>query len=245
MNRQYSAEWFNKQKIGASSSAEVVLPIVIDLVNPKSVVDVGCGVGMWLEFFLKNGISDVLGIDGEWVDESELHIPKDRFRKVDIAKPFDVGRSADLAVCLEVGEHLPHEAAEGLVKSLTNIAPVVLFSAAIPHQPGTNHINSQWPEYWAELFKERGFIPVDAIRRKVWTNPNVEYWYAQNTILYIKKDAVKNYPKIAHEIECGYSSALPLVHPRRYFYALQPPPGLLFRIRRKIRYLLDKMGVLI
>lgn len=238
MNRQYSPEWFSKQKIGASSSAEVVLPIVVDLVNPKSVVDIGCGVGVWLEYFLKNGIEDVLGIDGEWVNEADLHIPKQKFRKIDISKPFNIGRKADLAICLEVGEHLPDASASALAKSLTDIAPVVLFSAAIPQQPGTNHINCQWPEYWANLFKERGYIPVDAVRRRVWTNPDVEYWYAQNTILYVREDALNSYSKLRYEVECGYSSALPLVHPRRYFYALQPSPSFLFRLRRKIRAIL-------
>jgi len=238
MNRQYSAEWFGKQKIGASKSAEVVLPIVIDLVTPKSVVDIGCGVGVWLEYFIKNGIEDVLGIDGEWVNESDLHIPKEKFRKVDIAKPFSVGRKADLAICLEVGEHLPDASAHELVKSLTDTAPVVLFSAAIPMQPGTNHINCQWPDYWAEIFRSYGYIPVDAVRRRVWTDPNVEYWYAQNALIYVRESSLSDYPKLKRGVECGYSSALPLVHPRRYFYALQPPPTLLFRLKRKIRDIL-------
>lgn len=233
----YSREWFGKQKAGALSSAEIILPIVIDLVAPKSVVDVGCGLGMWLSVCLKAGIKDILGIDGEWVNISELHIPEQSFRKADISRPFSARVKADMVMCLEVGEHLPPESARGFVESLTDIAPVVLFSAAIPHQGGTNHVNEQWPDYWAALFKARGYIPVDCVRRKVWTDPRVEYWYAQNTLLYVKEDAISRYPKIEHEILCGYSSALPLVHPRKYFYALQPLPPFFFRVKRKIRVL--------
>jgi len=233
----YSKEWFDKQKHGARTSAEIILPIVIDLVSPHSVVDVGCGVGMWLSFFKERGV-EILGIDGDYVSLEQLHIPKENFQTIDISEPFEINSKADLVISLEVGEHLPESSAKGFVQSLTKIAPVVLFSAAIPHQPGTNHINGQWPEFWAKLFKAEGFIPVDAIRRKVWTNIDVEYWYAQNTLIYVKESVLSNYPKLEQEVEKGYSSALPLVHPRRYYYALKPGPTFFFRLKRKIRHLL-------
>lgn len=238
----YSKEWFDKQKKGAYTSAEIILPIVIDFVSPKSAVDVGCGLGMWLEVFSKNGVEDIWGIDGDYVDTEQLHIPKDCFVMMDIAKPFHAQKKADLAICLEVGEHLPESASDGLVHSLTEIAPVVLFSAAIPYQPGTNHINGQWPEFWATLFKKYGYIPVDCIRRRVWTNTAVEYWYAQNSILYVKESDLAHYPKLKQEVDFGYSSALPLVHPRRYHYALKPAPTIFFRIKRKIKHLVSKVG---
>ena len=234
----YSKDWFAKQKHGAHTSAEIILPIVVDLVSPHSVVDVGCGVGMWLSYFLEHGVTKILGIDGDYVEPDQLHIPKENFISLDISKPFEINKKSDLLMSLEVGEHLPESSAKDFVKSLTKIAPVVLFSAAIPHQPGTNHINGQWPEFWAELFKAEGFIPIDAIRRKVWTNPLVEYWYAQNIILYVKESKLAKYPKLEKEVEWGYSSALPLVHPRRYYYALKPGPTFFFRLKRKIRHLL-------
>ncbi|CAN5164309.1 hypothetical protein BH11PAT1_BH11PAT1_1480 [soil metagenome] len=234
---QYSPEWFKKQKIGAGKSAEALLPIVIDLVSPRSVVDVGCGVGMWLSTFKELGVKDILGIDGEWVRQDELHIPKEFFMPIDISKPFEITKKADLVISLEVGEHLAPESAKGFVKSLAKIAPVMLFSAAIPKQGGTMHLNEQWPEYWADLFKSEGYVAIDCIRRRVWTNPNVEYWYAQNTILYVKESEIGNYPKLQKEIEHEHGGALPLVHPRKYFYALMPPPSLIFRIKRKIRLL--------
>src|SRR5579862_3100091 len=64
-------------------------------------------------------------------------------------RPFNLGRSFDLAMSFEVAEHLPPDAAKGFVDSLTRLAPLVLFSAAIPFQGGVGHINEQWPEYWA------------------------------------------------------------------------------------------------
>jgi SAM-dependent methyltransferase len=223
--------------VGAYRSAEVILPIIIDLIEPKSVVDVGSGVGAWLSYFYKRGITDITGIDGSWVKEEELLIPKDKFVRQDIEADPHTGRHTDLALCLEVGEHLTEKSARPLVKALTETAPVVLFSAAIPRQGGTAHVNEQWPEYWAVLFAEEGFIPVDAIRRRVWQDSSVEYWYAQNTLIYVKKDKLASYPKLKREVECGYSSALPLVHPRKYFYAFKRPPNIFYRLQRKVRHI--------
>ncbi len=231
----YSPPWFQKQKIGSLKSAEVVLPVVLDFTSPARVVDVGCGVGVWLEACAKLGVKDILGIDGKYVNKADLHIPEKNFIVKDLNGAFTIEQTADLVLCLEVGEHLSKESAPILVKSLTNIAPVILFSAAIPKQGGTNHLNEQWPDYWADLFKEKGYIPVDCVRRRVWQNPNVEYWYAQNCIVFVKEATLSSYPKLQKEVECGYSTALSLVHPRKYFYALTPPPSFLFRVKRKIK----------
>ncbi|MCT7423352.1 hypothetical protein N4A85_24765, partial [Escherichia coli] len=87
-----------------------------------------------------------------------------------------------LAVCLEVAEHVSDKNSRQLVESLTNAAPVILFSAAIPLQGGVHHINEQWPAYWQERFKERGYVPVDCLRRRLLGNPQIAFFYAQNIL---------------------------------------------------------------
>jgi hypothetical protein len=82
---------------------------------------------------------------------------------------------------LEVAEHLPPDRSNSFIAELTALAPVALFSAAIPQQGGTDHINERWQSYWAGLFKKRGFSPLDVIRPAVWENDAVERWYRQNT----------------------------------------------------------------
>lgn len=240
MNDQklYNPEWFKKQKKSALESASVIVPIVMDMVAPKSVVDIGCGMGAWLSVFKNAGVTDILGLDGDWVVRSELCIPEASFKQVDINASFTVGRKADLAISLEVGEHLPDSSANILVKNLVETAPVVLFSAAIPQQPGTGHINGQWPQYWAKHFKNYGYIPVDCIRRRVWENPKVGYWYAQNAFIYVKESELGRYPKLKKEVDNGFSTTLALVHPERYRYALQSLPPFLFRAKRKLKKIL-------
>ena len=113
-----------------------MVPLVLQLLPVRSVVDVGCGDGSWLVVFRKLGVKEILGIDGEYVDPGLLQIPQDCFQAFDLAKPFSLGRVFDLAVSLEVAEHLPAECAPGFVECLTRLAPSVLFSAAIPFQGG-------------------------------------------------------------------------------------------------------------
>src|SRR5690349_6826641 len=127
-------------------SARVVVPHLINLFHPASVLDVGCGQGAWLSAFKDLGVPRLLGVDGEHVDQSQLMIPPTCFRSVDLTRPFELPRDFDLALCLEVGEHLPGESAARVVRELTKSAPMVVFSAAIPGQGGTGHINEQWPD---------------------------------------------------------------------------------------------------
>ena len=127
----------------ARSSAEAIVPVVMELVAPTSVVDLGCGLGTWLATFGRHGVHDYLGVDGEWVERGMLEIAEDRFRTAQLDRPFRLDRRFDLAVSLEVAEHLPEHAASGFVDTLVRLAPCVLFSAAIPHQGGLRHLNEQ------------------------------------------------------------------------------------------------------
>jgi hypothetical protein len=137
-------------------------------------------------------------------------------RRVDLRQPVKVDARADLAISLEVAEHLPEESAETFVASLTGLARVVLFSAAIPRQGGTQHLNEQWPSYWAAKFAERGYRPIDVIRPKVWNIDTVSFWYKQNTLLYVHDDvlAAREDLRALHAATSG--NPLDVVHPRLF-----------------------------
>lgn len=216
MKNLYGGEFYDDLKDGVRSSAEVVVPIVMDLVRPSSVVDVGCGTGIWLSVFARHGVIDILGVDGNHVDRDKLEIPADRFTAADISDRIPVTRKFDLAACLEVAEHISSERSSDFIRSLTGIAPVILFSAAIPYQGGTGHINEKWPGYWRKLFNDNGFVLVDCLRRRIWENEKVEYWYAQNLFLFVHKDVVDKMPALAAEAARNNDAQLALVHPRLY-----------------------------
>lgn len=206
----YTRDFFAEQRSGSAASARQIVPIVLEMTRPRSVIDVGCGIGTWLEVFAEYGIDDFLGIDGEYVDSSQLLIPPERFLARDLRQPVIVGREFDLAVSLEVAEHLPEEVARRFVESLARLAPAVLFSAAIPGQGGVDHLNEQWPQYWAEMFFEHDFVVFDVIRPRFWHHPDVAWWYAQNTLLFLKR------PDRSESGGDHTSDVNALVHPRLY-----------------------------
>ena len=144
----YDRKFYDEHRDDSLRSARVTVPIVLSLVAPSSIVDVGCGTGTWLTVFRENGIEDVVGIDGDYVPRDRLLIPADRFIARDLTKPLLLDRIFDLAVSVEVAEHLPASAADQFVRSLCSLAPSVLFSAAVPGQFGVRHLNPQWPWYW-------------------------------------------------------------------------------------------------
>lgn len=212
----YTPEFFKIQKEGSLRSAEEVVPLVVELVQPQSVVDVGCGVGTWLSVFLKHGIADIQGIDGAYVEKKMLKIPLEKFLAANITEPIRLNRKFDLVVCLEVAEHLPAKYADFLVDSLAALGPVILFSAAIPFQGGVHHVNEQWPDYWASRFQKRNFTLVDSLRHKIWQNEKVQICYRQNTFLFVHHDRLRSHPPLQRELEKNCSSPITLVHPLQY-----------------------------
>jgi hypothetical protein len=180
----YDDAFFEGIVRGSLRSARAVVPIVLELVRVESVADLGCGWGAWLKVFDEHGIEDLCGIDGDYVDRSKMLIDRAKFRSADLRKPISLGRRFDLALCLEVGEHMPRRSSKILVASLAAAAPVILFSAAIPGQGGVSHMNEQWPEYWERLFADRGYERLDLIRPRIWQDRDIECYFRQNLYLF-------------------------------------------------------------
>jgi SAM-dependent methyltransferase len=210
----YTGDFYNRLRDGVERSAQAIVPIVLELTGARIVVDVGCGSGQWLKHFKLNGITQVLGIDGSWVTSHEL--AEGEFQSADLTGPFRSDRTFDLAVSLEVAEHLPPGSAATFVESLVRLAPVVMFSAAIPEQGGVDHLNEQWQDYWAGLFEQHGYVPVDAIRPRVWSDPTGDSWYVQNTLLYVDRRYLDRYPRLADAARQTSPDRLAVVHPRHY-----------------------------
>ena len=210
----YDETFFASVHSGARRSANAALPRLLELVPARSLVDVGCGWGTWMRAALDLGVAEVAGVDGEWVDPDKLEVPADTFRQADLASPLYLDRRYDLAISLEVAEHLPEAAAAGFVASLVGLAPIVAFSAAIPDQGGHGHLNEQWPAYWADLFAQHGYEPVDALRPLLWNDERVDWWYAQNLVIYAGPDALSRHPPLGEHPQRGLTP-LSLVHPDR------------------------------
>lgn len=217
----YTEDFYESREEGSRRSAEAIVPMVLQLVRASHVIDVGCGVGTWLSVFRECGVEDVWGIDGHWIDKKRLKIPEERFLALDLKNPIRIDRQFDLVVSLEVAEHLPSRCAETFVDSLTRLGPVILFSAAVPFQGGTHHANEQWTDYWVKHFQDKGYLVIDCIRRKMWQNDNVKWWYAQNTVMFASRDYSESHPWVKREIQYTATSQLSVVHPENYLALIE------------------------
>jgi hypothetical protein len=218
---KYNTEFYAQRHEHTVYSARTVLSILLEILPPvRSAVDLGCGVGTWLSVLRGMGVEETLGMDGPWVDTGLLAIPRDCFETVDLSQSIRPTKRYDLAISLEVAEHLPPEKAAGFVGSLTGLADFVLFSAAIPLQGGKTHVNEQWPDYWAAIFDEAGYAGLDVIRRRVWRDGRVLFPYKQNTMLFAKRARTSELRLPATELEAT-DPPLALVHPDCYLPKLR------------------------
>lgn len=170
-------------------SPQHIVPEIVRLLKPESVVDIGCGIGTFLHVFEKEGVPRILGVDGPWVNKELLqkYIKLDQFKEANLEEALDLGDKFDLAISLEVAEHLSKASAETMVKNLTSAADVIVFSAAIPLQGGQNHINEQWLSYWSKLFEKYNYESHDILRPIFWENDSIFSWYKQNMVIFASK----------------------------------------------------------
>ena len=218
----YNADFYDSYRIASHHSATLYLTKLVELIKPKSILDVGCGVGTWLRAANELGVERIQGVDGDYVKSDQLEIDPARFRAHDITQPLELGEKFDIAISMEVGEHLPTDRCGELVNTLVSHADIVLLSAAIPHQGGTDHINEQWPDFWAAKFAERGYILVDWLRPQLWNVKGIDYYYIQNGFLYIKADVLGNYPELeAKRLPVDHWSSR-TVHPTKWMEANDP-----------------------
>lgn len=236
MAKTYSRDYYTERQRRTQYSARVILDIVLEHCGEvSSAVDVGCGVGTWLSVLADKGVADIQGVDGPWVEQDLLVIPVDRFLRTNLGEPFSLPRRYDLAISLEVAEHLPPQRAEGFVATLTGLADRVLFSAAVPRQGGERHINEQWQSYWVRLFDALGYDVHDFIRSRIWNDEQMPYWYRQNTLFFTRRG-------LALPVAAGGApGAMPLdvVHPFLFLKRVKPRPR---RLPDRLRSLLRLSG---
>jgi len=183
----YDDAFYAEQSPFSINSAKKIVPYLSTILPQiNSVIDVGCGIGAWLNEWKLLG-KEVFGIDGNEIPDNARKISYNEYLRCDLEQPFPkLQKKFDLCSSLEVAEHLTPERAETFVKDLCSFSDIVLFSAAIPGQTGVNHINEQWQHYWADIFLSFGYKPVDVLRDCFWDDSDVGWWYAQNMILYVK-----------------------------------------------------------
>ncbi len=178
----YDSAFYWNNRYGSVTSAQRILSVLFRDLPHGSVVDFGCGTGTWLWVAQILGAEDILGIDGTYVPRALLMIPQEDFLPADLEKDICLDRRFDLAISVEVAEHLAERSADVFVDNLTRSADTIIFSAAHPGQGGDGHVNEQPMEYWLEKFAARGFAAKE-IRHLFENDEKIEFWYRENIVL--------------------------------------------------------------
>ena len=187
----YDQKFFNNTFKFENSSAKAFVAILIKHFAPKSVVDIGCGIGIYLTEFKTNNI-EVIGFDGSPAAISGS-LMGDKIKLHDLCQQLKLNRQFDLCLCLEVAEHLEKNCAPTLIQTLTSLSSTIIFTAATPGQGplSLGHINEQPPEYWQKLFKQKNFILnkklTEKIRRKM-IDEKVVWWLTKNLMIFEKHE---------------------------------------------------------
>ncbi len=194
-NYVYDQKFYEGQSHRSWMSARKICSRVrSSLPHVSSVLDIGCGSGSWLRAWLDLGIIDVHGLDGSYVFNSKLMIPKELISAQNLNERFSLERKFDLVTCLEVAEHLSPSNSKILVETICRHGDLVLFSAAVPGQGGENHVNERTYEYWRQLFEESGYSMFDFVRPWIQADKEIEVWYRRNVFLYAKKRVMQELP---------------------------------------------------
>jgi SAM-dependent methyltransferase len=182
--------------------------------QPRSVLDIGCGIGAYLQLFGQHGATRLFGVDG--IPPEAAALERGAYRMLDLAQPLALEGMFDLAICVEVAEHMPPGADSVLIDNiLRHTAGTIIFSAAAPGQPGVGHINCRDIGYWLGLFAARGWFPqlTDSMGMRALATFS---WFRRNLVLLRRGDPVQGQAAIASLVAIG----------QRPFGWYNQPPGI-------------------
>lgn len=223
MAHSYDTKFMQYTAGSSQHAAQRVTALVQEHLSVSSVLDVGCAHGTWLKSWVDQGVGDVQGVDGDYVDVTHLEIPAEHFSPRDLNKPFDLDRKFDLVQSLEVGEHINPASADDFAQSIAAHAQrFILFSAAPPGQGGEFHINEESYEAWRHRFAAHGFEAFDWVRAQIQTDTGISYWYRYNIFLFVHRDQISYLPENIKRCLVAQDTPLP---------DISPP---LFRLRKAV-----------
>lgn len=192
----YAETFFTDLNFQSDKSARILAKFILKEFSPKTLIDFGCGNGeLCFELQQKLGRDNVTGIDTQNALDFGKNNKDINFIAFDLTSKFEIQEKLDIAVCLEVAEHLDSKYAKMMIGNLVNASNLVIFSAAIPGQGGHQHLNEQEPMYWAKLFWENGFVLKQDPRRKLRKKFRLAPWYKQNILIFGKAEDGEEFVK--------------------------------------------------
>lgn len=213
-NLIYNDNFYKDRNKKTKYSASKIEDILLEYFKIETAIDLGGGIGTWLNELKNKGIKRVKCIDGDYVNKKYLVIDEQEFVAVDLSNRVQLNERYDLAISLEVAEHLPSLRAKSFIEDLCNLSDIVLFSAATKKQGGDAHINEQRISYWINIFAKYNYIPLDIVRPRIWNDKRIQVWYRENILIFVNKTELDR--KLRKEI-CK-ENIYDIIHPDLYEY---------------------------
>lgn len=120
--------------------------------QPASLLDVGSGDGAMVNMARKIGV-EAYGLD---------ILPRPLWPHLiqhDLRLPYDFGRTFGMVISIETAEHIDPDYTDVYLDTIARHITrkgVLIFSAAMPGQPGDGHVQLQQALWWRERLERRG-----------------------------------------------------------------------------------------
>ncbi|MCX5695207.1 MAG: methyltransferase domain-containing protein [Candidatus Omnitrophica bacterium] len=170
---------FKSELVGASTFPVKLINKTVELFSPKMVLDLGCGTGKSLDYFLSKRI-EVIGVEGSKIAISAANHPE-LIIKYNLEKELKLNKRFDLIWSFEFVEHIHPKFIDNLLKTFSNHSNRIVLSAARPGQGGNGHFNEQPEAYWVKQFEKYGYR---SNRDKIEELRNIDELYAKNMLVF-------------------------------------------------------------
>jgi glycosyltransferase involved in cell wall biosynthesis len=194
INLKHYDDGFYKMHMPWRSDYDLISKWIFENIPGKIFGDIGCGNGYIISNLYNKYSKKVWGVDGseyfmDNIDRSVLSMVK----RVDLTNKAKLDK-ADVAICLEVAEHISAEFSDILVNNIVSVnAKTIIFTAAPPGQAGVNHINLQDHKYWVNKFLANGYLLDESLSSKFCKDLSGSLlytkWYLDNWMVFRKKES--------------------------------------------------------
>lgn len=184
----YDRPYYERSAAAKRVTMQHIADSIVRDTAPETLVDVGCGGGFLLAALAERGVT-CFGLEYSQAGIELCGSAGLQVRQFDLEHDTFAGGPFDVAVSMEVAEHLPASVADRFVDLLAGVAPLVVFTAARPGQVGTDHVNEQVPEYWITRFAARGLAPYEALAaswQDEWKRLGVIECYRDNLMVFAR-----------------------------------------------------------
>lgn len=126
--------------------------------RPDSFIDFGCSTGLYLRE-VQIRLPNIPAIGFEFSQDAVDCALCPKVYKVDLTESLQIQKIPNtLGLCLEVLEHIEDKHWKPVLENMTKLCDKIIFSAALPGQGGTGHVNCRPKIDWIMRFHELGWV---------------------------------------------------------------------------------------